>query len=178
MQHFSLRSFSERVFATIRQLITLLNKHRNLSLKILCLGLGESFNFFGGRKQKTSLLSNCFNYFPTKAKIFPFSLARKVSCVVNKSQRKPAKHKKTSRDKKSKTIFDYFLLKESFGSKKGTFCTPKKSCDFNKSLLFPSLALCLDMKQFDLVNVSVYNSNKSLDSQSVTKQELAKYQAA
>ena len=40
--------------------------------------------------------------------------------------------------------------------------------------LLPSLSICLDMEQFVLVPASVYN--KSLFTQSVTKQELPKYQ--
>ena len=43
-----------------------------------------------------------------------------------------------------------------------------------KLLLLPSITICLDMEQFVLVPASVYN--KSVTTQSVTKQELPKYQ--
>ena len=44
-----------------------------------------------------------------------------------------------------------------------------------QSLHLPSLIICLDMEQFVLVPASVYN--KSVTTQSVTKQELPKYKA-
>ena len=48
----------------------------------------------------------------------------------------------------------------------------EKSYNSQKSLLFPSLTSCLVMEQFVFVPASVYN--KSLKTQSVTKQELPK----
>ena len=60
------------------------------------------------------------------------------------------------------------------GSKEETFWRPKMAYSSLKFLLLPSLTICLDVEQFVLVPASVYN--KSLISQSVTKQELPKYQ--
>ena len=51
----------------------------------------------------------------------------------------------------------------------------KRDCNYKPSLHFPSLNFCLDMEQFVLVPASVYN--KSVTTQSVTKQENLKYKA-
>ena len=73
-----------------------------------------------------------------------------------------------------KAKFVYCLLNVQLGSKEETFWRPIKAYSSLKILLFPSLTICLDMEQFVLVPVSVYS--KSLNTQSVTKQELPKYQ--
>ena len=53
--------------------------------------------------------------------------------------------------------------------------TSKKGLQLIKFLLLPALTICLDMEQFVLVPASVYN--KSLNKQSIAKQELPKYRA-
>ena len=73
-----------------------------------------------------------------------------------------------------KARFDYCLQNVQLGSKEETFWLPKESYSSLKLLLLPSLTICLDMDQCVLVPASVYN--KCLITQSVTKQELSKYQ--
>ena len=71
---------------------------------------------------------------------------------------------------------DWFLWKLSILSKEETFCHSKKSYNSKKSFILPSITFCLDIQLFVFVHDSVYNNN-SLNSQTVTKQELPKYQA-
>ena len=100
-------SFVDWFVATHRRSITLLYKHRIHSLKIFYPGPSETLKSFGRWTHKISLLSKCYNHFPTKAKVFP-SVLPKIVCLVslrirNKSaQRKRAKYEKTSRGKISK----------------------------------------------------------------------------
>ena len=81
-------------------------------------------------------------------------------CIIN--QRKPGRAR-----------FDYCLLNIQLGSKLETLWRPKKAYSSLKYLHLPSLTFCLDMEKFVLVPASVYN--RSLITQSVTKQELRKY---
>ena len=102
-------------------------------------------------------------------RVYPFSLRKH-----NKSaQRKPAKHKKTSRGKISRRSSTIVSKSYNLEAKK-TFWRPKKAYSSLKFLLLSSLTICLDMEQFGFVPASVYN--KSLITQSATKQELPKYQ--
>ena len=89
------------------------------------------------------------------------------------ARRKPAKHKKTSRGKISKRGSTIVSKTYNLEAKK-RHSGPKEAYSSLKLLLLPSLTICLDMEQFVLVPASVYN--KSLITQSVTKQELPKYQ--
>ena len=73
-------------------------------------------------------------------------------------------------------MFDYCLSNVQLGSKEEIFWRPKEVYSSLKLLLHPSLTICLDMDPFVLVPASVYN--KSLITQSVTKQELPKYQSS
>ena len=117
-----------------------------------------------------SLLSRCSNHFPTNAKILPKNVYPVSLRMHNISaQRKPAKHKKTSRGKISKRTST--IVSE---SKEETFWRPKKAYSLLRLLLLPSLTICLDMQKFVLVPASV--DNKSVITQSVTKQVLPKYQ--
>ena len=65
-------------------------------------------------------------------------------------------------------------LKRTTPSKEETLWRPKEGYSSLKLLLLPSLTICLNMEQFVLVPASVYN--KSLITQSVTKQEIPTYQ--
>ena len=113
------------------------------------------------------MLKSCPSVLPKR--VYPVSLR-----MHNKSaQRKPAKHKKNTWQN-FKARFDYCLQNVQFGSKEETFWRPKEGYSSLKLLLLPSLTVCLDMEQFVLVPASLYN--KSLITQSVTKQELPKYQ--
>ena len=124
-----------------------------------------------------SLYSPCVPIiFPQRQESFPSVLPKRVFPVFlrmhNKfAQRKPAKHKKSTRGKISKRgstiVSKTYNLEETFGR-------PKEGYSSLKLLLLPSITICLDMEQFVLVSLSVYN--KSLNTQSVRKQELAKYQ--
>ena len=67
-------------------------------------------------------------------------------------------------------------LKKSLWSKEETFWHPKIIYSSKKLWLIPCLTLYLDMEQFVLVPVSVYN--KKLNTQSGTEHELPKHQAA
>ena len=60
------------------------------------------------------------------------------------------------------------------GSKEETVWRPIKVYSSLKLLLLPSLTICLEMEQFVLVPASV--CNKSLITQSFTKQDFPKYQ--
>ena len=119
--------------------------------------------------------------FPQRQKSFASVLPERVYPVClrmhNKSaQRKPAKHKKTSRGKISKqgsTIVSK-TYKLELGSEEETPWRRKEAYNSLKLLLLPSLSICLELEQFDLVHASVYNKNLII--QSVTKQELPKYQ--
>ena len=73
-----------------------------------------------------------------------------------------------------KTKFANCLQNVQLGSKEETFWRPIKAYSSIRLLFHLSLTICLDMEQFVLVLVSVYNKN--LINQSVTKQELPKYQ--
>ena len=97
--------------------------------------------------------------FPQTQKSFPSLLSKRVypvsSRMHNKSaQRKPAKHKKTSRDKISKRgstiVSETYTLEE-----KKTFWRPKEGYSSLKFLLLQSLTICHDMDQFVLVPASV-----------------------
>ena len=55
------------------------------------------------------------------------------------------------------------------------FCCQKNDCNYWPSLHLPSFIICLEMEQFVLVPASVYN--KSVTTQSFTKQELPKFKA-
>ena len=126
-----------------------------------------------------SLYSPCVPIiFPQMQKSFPSVLPERVYPVSlrmhNKSaQRKPAKHKKTSRGKISKRGSTIVSKTNNLEAKK-TFWRPKEAYSSLKLLLLPSLTICLDREQFVLVPASVYN--KSLITPSATKQDLPKYQ--
>ena len=117
--------------------------------------------------------------FQRMPKPFPSVLSKRVhqvplQMVSESSQRKLAKHKKRHHITKIHKDFRLFLLET---AKKGTCWHVKKGCNSKKSLLLPSLTFCLDMEQFFPFLASLYNNNKSLNTQIVTKQELPKYQA-
>ena len=101
----SQRSFIPWLVATNRRSNTLLYNHRIHSLKIFYRGPAESIKTFGWWLQKSFLPSNTSNFFVTIAKPFPSVLSKKVHQVPlrmgSKSEREPAKHEKTSRDKLS-----------------------------------------------------------------------------
>ena len=110
-------------------------------------------------------------------KSFPSVLPKRVYPVSlrmhkKSAERKPAKHKKTSRGKISKR--GSTIVSKTYGSNEETFWRPKERYSSSKLILLLSLTICLDMEQFFLVPASLYN--KSLIAQSVTKQELPKYQ--
>ena len=111
--------------------------------------------------------------FPQMQKSFPSVLPKRVYPVslriqYESAQRKPAKHKKTQ---VANFQSEVRLLSQTFNLEaRKAFCCPKKAYSSSKILLFPSLIICLDLEQFVLVPDSVYN--KSLITQSVTKQEL------
>ena len=91
------------------------------------------------------------------------------------TQRKPAKHEKTSRGKISKRGPTIVSKRYNFEAKK-RHSGVRKGLQLIKVITPPvqSSTGCLDMDHFVLVPASVYN--KSLTTQSVTKQELPKYQ--
>ena len=129
-------------------------------------------------EHKISSLSKCSNHFPTKAKVFSSVLPKRdypVSMRMhNKSaQKKPVKHKKTSRGKVSKgnstTVSKTYDLEA-----KRRHSGIRKRHSSIKLLLLPSLTFCLDMEQFVLVPASVYNKN--LINLLVIKEELPMYQ--
>ena len=66
------------------------------------------------------------------------------------------------------------FLKRTTWKQRRRLWRPKEAYSSLKLLLLTSSSICLDMEQFVLVPASVYN--KSLIAQSVTKQELPKYQ--
>ena len=90
------------------------------------------------------------------------------------TQGKLANHKKTSHGKVSRPGL-VTIAKSELGSKEETFCRQKKDCRYWPSLRLPSLIICLDLDHFVLDPASVYN--KSVTTQSITKQELPKYKA-
>ena len=112
---------------------------------------------------------------------YPLVLPEKVYQVSvrgcsKSSQRKPANHKKTSRDSILKQ-FSLFLSREIHWEAKERFSGTRKRVATHKSLYF--FLRCLDMEQFFTVPVSVKNNNntnKSLKTQAVTKYVLPKYQ--
>ena len=113
--------------------------------------------------------------FPQMQNFFRSVLPKRVYSVSlrmqNKSaQRKPAKHKKTSRGKISKRL----SLKRANWKQRRDILASEKTYSSLKMLVLPSLTNCLDMEQFFLVPGYVYN--KSLITQSVTKPEFPKYQ--
>ena len=89
------------------------------------------------------------------------------------TQRKLASHKETSRGKISRRIWVTVAKKNNLEAKKKRFVVRKGNATNSSHYNPPSLILCLDMEQFVLVPTSVYN--KSVTTQSVTKQELPKY---
>ena len=98
--------------------------------------------------------------------------------MLNKSaQRKLAKHKKTSRGKFQSEAW-LLSLKSTTWKQRRDIIAPEKGLHLTKNIIIlpviSSLTSCLGMEQFVLVPASVHN--KSLITQSVTKQELSKYQ--
>ena len=126
-------------------------------------------------------------YFPSNPmnvlemqKSFPSVLLNRVYQFSTKmhsklSRRRSAKQKRHQVTKIQKEN-QFLSPKESLGNKEGTFWHPKKVNNSKKTLLLPSLTICLDEEQFVFVPTSVYN-NKTLNTQTVTKQELPKYSA-
>ena len=91
------------------------------------------------------------------------------------TQRKLASHKKTSGGKFSRRSLVTVAKKNNLEAKKKRSVIRKRDSNYWPSLHLPSLTICLDMEQFVLVPSSVYN--KSVTTQSFTKQELPKYKA-
>ena len=93
---------------------------------------------------------------PQMQKSFPSVLPKRVYPVSlrmhnNSAQRKPAKHKKTSRGKISKRGSTFVSKTYNFEAKK------RHSYSSLKFSLLPSLTICFDVEQFVLVPAFVYN---------------------
>ena len=104
-------------------------------------------------------------------RVYPISM-RKHS---KSAQKKLASHKKTSRGKVSRRSLVTIAKKNNLEAKKKRSVVRKKVANKRQSLHLGSLIVCLDMEQFVLVPASVFN--KSVTTQSVTKQELPKVKA-
>ena len=105
--------------------------------------------------------------FPQMQKPFP-------SVHSKSSQREPAKYNKTHVTKFQNQV-QLLSLEKITRKQRRDVLVSEKGLQLIKSLLLPSLAICLDMEQFVLVPASV-NNNKCLNTQTVTKPELPKYQ--
>ena len=109
---------------------------------------------------------------------FPSVLLKSVYPVslrmhIKSAQKKLPKDKKTSRGKLSKrssTIVSKTYNLEAKRRHSGV----RKKYTLIKLIFLPSLTICLDMEQFVFVPASVFN--KSLITQTVTKQKLPNYQ--
>ena len=85
---YSLRSFNDWFVAMDRWSITVLYRQWSHSLKVLYPGPVETIETFGRWTQKISLVSKFYNYFPTNANAFSFSLVQNFirffcECTVN-----------------------------------------------------------------------------------------------
>ena len=110
---------------------------------------------------------------------FPSDFSKRLFQVLvrmySKSvQRKTAKLKKTSRYKISKWCSLALSKENHWEAKKRSSGIWKRVTTQKKSILLRLLTICLDMEQFVLIPASVYN--KSLNTQSVRKPKLPKYQ--
>ena len=92
------------------------------------------------------------------------------------SQRKPAKHIKTSSDKISKRSSIALSKKNDLEAKKRRFGIRKKATTHKSNYRSRHQPFVLIWRRFVLFPASVYN-NKSLNTLAVSKQELPKYQA-
>ena len=116
--------------------------------------------------------------FPQMQKSFPSDLPKTViwflcECMTNLLKGNLQSIKDITRQN-FEARFDFCLQNVQLGSKEGTFWRPKEGYSSLKLLLLPSLTMCLHMEQIVLVPASV--CNKSLTTQSVTKQEFPNYQ--
>ena len=130
--------------------------------------------------QNPSTLPVFQSFLPQLKKFFPSVLPNRVHHVPVRmyskpSQRKPAKHKMTSRDSISKRSRIALSKNNHLEAKKRRSGIRKKLQLITVTTPLSS-TICLDMKQFVLVPASVYN-NKSWNTQIVTKQELPEFQA-
>ena len=91
------------------------------------------------------------------------------------TQRKLASHKKISGSIVSRRSLVTLVKKNNLEAKKKRSVVRKRIATYWPSLHPPSLTICINMEQFVLVLGSVYN--KSVTTQSLTKQELPKYKA-
>ena len=88
-------------------------------------------------------------------------------------QRKLANDKKTSRGEFPRQSLATIAKKNNLEAKKKRSVVRKRIATNSSRYTSRSLIVCLDMEQLVLVPASVYN--KSITTQSVTKQELPKY---
>ena len=110
----------------------------------------------------TQKLSNLkvFQLFSTKRKIhLPHWCPRKslwfvCECILNLLNGN-LHSRKRHRVAKFQRRFEYCLWNENFGSIEETFWRPENAYSSQKSLLFPSLTICVDMEQFFVVPASV-----------------------
>ena len=162
-----------------RRSITSLYKHRIHSVKLLYCGTAETVkNFWTMNTQNLSTLQKFQSSSHQCKSLFLQSCPEEFiqflcECVIEllKGNLQSIKRHHVQI---FKARFEYCLQDVQLGSKEETFWRPMKAYSSLKLLLFPSLTICLDIEQFVLVTASVYK--KSLISQSVTKQELPKYQ--
>ena len=143
-----------------------------------CINRGSISSKFGWNNQifrtiKSQIL--CFLIVPINFRLmgkpFPSVLSKKVyrflceciKCLLKGNFRSVKRHHVTEYQNKDRL----FSLKYSPWSKEGMFWHLKKAFNSWKSILFPSITICLDKEQCVFVPASVYN-NKCLNTQTVT----------
>ena len=104
-------------------------------------------------------------------RVYPVS----IRMHSNFTQRKLANHNKTSRGNVSRRSLVTVAKKNNLEAKKKRSVVEKGIATNSRHYTSRQLIICLDMEQFVLVPASVYN--KSVTTQSLTKQELPKYKA-
>ena len=116
--------------------------------------------------------------FPQMQKPFPSVLPKEFimvlcECIINLLKGN-LQSRKRHHVAKFQSEVQLLSLTRKIGSKEKTFWRPKEGYSSLKLLLLPSLTIWLDMEQFVLVPASVYN--KSLITETVTKQKLPNFQ--
>ena len=126
-----------------------------------------------------SLFSKCSNLFSQKCKILffqssPIKFIRFLcGCIVNLLKGNLQSIKRHHMAKFQSQVRLLFLKRITWKQGRDILGS-QRGLELIKIILLPSIPICLDMVQFVLVPASVYN--KRLITQSVTKQELSKYQ--
>ena len=133
-----------------------LYNHRIHFLKIFYPWLTETLKFLGRWKHKNSILSTWFHYFPTNANFFFLQSCSKEfirflrECIAYLLKRNLQSKKRYHLAKNQNGVRFFFVKKVTWKQKRDVLAS-EISYNSQKSLLFPSLTICLDLEKLVLV---------------------------